>query len=129
MGSRQELPCAYILTSKEVEQAANFFVVTWSREEPPGSNKWAGVAARSIDSFAAFQDLRRDDAIALSSSNNSLIISNVTKSTSGNYQCELRSSFYTSPSVIRLDVQCKNHFYFQALLFLNDIDDFRDKCY
>lgn len=103
-GSNVSLPCEYVLTPEEQQQAGVFHLLTWTREQPFNSDEWAGLAIKSTltGSKVIFDDPRH-----IFISDGTLNVMNVTVKDHTRYQCSFQSSFFTSPSTIELNVQYK----------------------
>lgn len=102
VGSDVSLPCDYELTSQEQQEASIFHLLTWTREEPINSGEWAGLAVRSTltGSKVIYDNPQRIFII-----NNTLTVRNVAVKDHTQYQCAFQSSFFTTPSIIQLNVQ------------------------
>ncbi|KAJ7371576.1 hypothetical protein OS493_024251 [Desmophyllum pertusum] len=46
LGSNVSLPCEYVLTPQEQQEANIFHLLTWTREQPFNSDNWAGLAIK-----------------------------------------------------------------------------------
>ena len=103
-GSNVSLPCDYVLTPQEEQQANIFHLLTWSREQPYNSDEWAGLA---INSTLIGSKVIYDHPQHIFISDRTLNVMNVAEEDHTRYQCSFRSSFFTSPSIIELNVQCK----------------------
>ena len=103
-GSNVSLPCDYVLTPQEEQQADIFYLLTWSREQPYNSDEWAGLA---INSTFNGSKVIYDHPQHIFISDRTLNVMNVAEEDHTRYQCSFRSSFFTSPSIIELNVQCK----------------------
>lgn len=87
-----------------------FHVVLWSRQtNSPTSNYWQALASiTNINNVIdAVPKIIYPEQNKFSMRNNSLVVFNVGIDDEGQYQCEVKSSFYTTPSVVKLNVQCK----------------------
>lgn len=104
VGSDVSLPCEYLLTPQEQNEANLFHLLTWTREEPFGSENWAGLAVKST---LTGSKVIYDDPQHIFIANNTLQVTNVSVTDHTRYQCSFQSSFFTSPSTIELNVQCK----------------------
>jgi len=104
LGSDVSLPCEYILTPQEQQEADIFHLLTWMREQPFNSDNWAGLAVKSTltESKVIYEDPRH-----IFITNNTLRVTNVSVEDHTRYQCAFQSSFFSSPSTIELNVQCK----------------------
>ncbi|XP_027049314.1 V-set and immunoglobulin domain-containing protein 1-like isoform X1 [Pocillopora damicornis] len=103
-GSNVSLPCDYVLTPQEEQQANIFHLLTWSREQPYNSDEWAGLA---INSTLIGSKVIYDHPQHIFISDRTLNVMNVAEEDHTRYQCSFRSSFFTSPSIIELNVQYK----------------------
>jgi len=103
-GSDVSLPCDYVLTPQEQQEADIFHLLTWMREQPFNSDDWAGLAVKSTltGSKVIYEDPQH-----IFITNNTLQVTNVTVEDDTRYQCAFQSSFFSSPSTIELNVQCK----------------------
>lgn len=108
VGSDVSLPCDYELTSQEQQEASIFHLLTWTREEPINSGEWAGLAVRSTltGSKVIYDNPQRIFII-----NNTLTVRNVAVKDHTQYQCAFQSSFFTTPSIIQLNVQCESYYH------------------
>jgi len=104
VGSDISLPCEYVLTPQEQQEANIFHLLTWTREEPMNSDSWAGLA---IKSTLTGSDVIYDDPQRIFITNGTLTVKNVNTKDHTHYQCAFQSSFYTTPSTILLNVQRK----------------------
>ena len=104
LGSDVSLPCEYELTSQEQQEANIFHLLTWTREDPINSNNWAGLA---ISSPLTGTKVIYKYPEHIFTRNDTLFVKNVSVQDHTLYQCSFQSSFFTTPSTIRLDVQCK----------------------
>lgn len=103
-GLNVALPCDYVLTPQEQQQADIFHLLTWSREQPYNGDEWAGLA---INSTMTGSKVIYDDPQRIFITDRTLNVMNVTEEDHTRYQCSFRSSFFTSPSIIELNVQYK----------------------
>lgn len=106
VGSTAVLPCDYLLSPSEQARASSFFVLSWSREQPRGSGQWATLVLDSPPTFLGRQDLNLNDRFHFGIKS-SLRVYGVTEEDDTNYRCEYRSSFPTTPTKVRLNVQYK----------------------
>lgn len=104
VGSDITLPCEYILTPEEQQEADVFHLITWTREEPMNSKNWTGLAAKSK---LTGSKIIHDDPGRISFTEGSLTLKNVNVKDHTFYQCAFYSSFFTTPSTIELNVQCE----------------------
>lgn len=104
LGSDVSLPCEYVLTLQEQQEANIFHLLTWTREQPFNSEHWAGLAVKST---LTGSKVIYDDPQHIFITNNTLQVTNVSVEDHTRYQCAFQSSFFSSPSTIELNVQCK----------------------
>lgn len=104
LGSDVSLPCDYVLTPQEQQEANIFHLLTWTREQPFNSENWAGLAVKST---LTGTKVIYDDPQHIFITNNTLQVTNVSVEDDTRYQCAFQSSFFSSPSTIELNVQCK----------------------
>ncbi|CAH3025497.1 unnamed protein product [Porites evermanni] len=104
VGSDITLPCEYILTPEEQQEADVFHLITWTREEPVNSKNWTGLAAKSK---LTGSKIIHDDPGRISFTEGSLTLKNINVKDHTFYQCAFYSSFFTTPSTIELNVQYK----------------------
>ena len=104
LGSDVSLPCEYVLTPQEQQEANIFHLLTWTREQPFNSEHWAGLAVKST---LTGSKVIYDDPQHIFITNNTLQVTNVSVEDHTRYQCAFQSSFFSSPSTIELNVQCK----------------------
>lgn len=104
LGSDVSLPCDYVLTPQEQQEANIFHLLTWTREQPFNSENWAGLAVKST---LTGTKVICDDPQHIFITNNTLQVTNVSVEDDTRYQCAFQSSFFSSPSTIELNVQCK----------------------
>ncbi|CAH3180363.1 unnamed protein product [Porites lobata] len=104
VGSDITLPCEYILTPEEQQEADVFHLITWTREEPMNSKNWTGLAAKSK---LTGSKIIHDDPGRISFTEGSLTLKNINVKDHTFYQCAFYSSFFTTPSTIELNVQYK----------------------
>lgn len=104
LGSDVSLPCEYLLTPQEQQEANTFHLLTWTREQPFNSDNWAGLA---IKSTLTGGKVIYDDPQHIFITNDTLEVTNVSVEDHTRYQCSFQSSFFASPSTIELNVQCK----------------------
>ncbi|XP_068686507.1 peroxidasin-like isoform X1 [Montipora foliosa] len=102
VGSEVSLPCEYELTPQEQQEANIFHLLTWTREEPVNSEQWAGLA---IKSTLTGSKVIYDNPQRIFITNGTLTVRNVTVKDWTRYQCAFQSSFFTTPSVINLDIK------------------------
>lgn len=102
VGSEVSLPCEYELTPQEQQEANIFHLLTWTREEPVNSEQWAGLA---IKSTLTGSKVIYDNPQRIFITNGTLTVKNITVKDWTRYQCAFQSSFFTTPSVINLDVK------------------------
>lgn len=103
-GSDVSLPCEYELTPQEQQEADVFHLLTWTREEPHFSDRWTGLA---INSTLSESKVIYDDPQRIFIVDGTLTVKNITVKDRTRYQCAFQSSFFTTPSIINLDVKCK----------------------
>ena len=104
LGSDVSLPCDYVLTPQEQQEADIFHLLTWTREQPFNSDNWAGLAVKST---LTGSKVIYDDPQHIFIMNNTLEVTNASVEDHTRYQCAFQSSFFSSPSTIELNVQCK----------------------
>lgn len=104
LGSNVSLPCEYVLTPQEQQEANIFHLLTWTREQPFNSDNWAGLA---IKSTLTGSKVIHDDPQHIFMTNGALNVTNVSIKDHTRYQCAFQSSFFATPSIIELNVQCK----------------------
>lgn len=102
LGSDVSLPCEYVLTPQEQQEANIFHLLTWTREQPFNSEHWAGLAVKST---LTGSKVIYDDPQHIFITNNTLQVTNVSVEDHTRYQCAFQSSFFSSPSTIELNVQ------------------------
>ena len=98
------LPCEYVLSPQEQQEANTFHLLTWTREEPMNSNNWTGLAVKST---LTGSKVIYDDTQRISFTDGTLTLKNVNAKDHTRYQCAFQSSFFTTPSTIQLNVQCE----------------------
>lgn len=103
-GSDISLPCEYVLSPQEQQEASIFYLLTWTREEPMNSDRWAGLA---IQSTLVGSKVIYDDPQRIFITNGTLTVKNVAVKDHTRYQCAFQSSFFTTPSIVQLNVQCE----------------------
>ncbi|XP_044180630.1 hemicentin-1-like isoform X4 [Acropora millepora] len=101
-GSDVSLPCEYELTPQEQQEADVFHLLTWTREEPHFSDRWTGLA---INSTLSESKVIYDDPQRIFIADGTLTVKNITVKDRTRYQCAFQSSFFTTPSIINLDVK------------------------
>lgn len=101
-GSDVSLPCEYELTPEEQQEADVFHLLTWTREEPHFSDRWTGLA---INSTLSESKVIYDDPQRIFIVDGTLTVKNITVKDRTRYQCAFQSSFFTTPSIINLDVK------------------------
>ncbi|XP_074634697.1 hemicentin-1-like isoform X4 [Acropora palmata] len=101
-GSDVSLPCEYELTPQEQQEADVFHLLTWTREEPHFSDRWTGLA---INSTLSQSKVIYDDPQRIFIVDGTLTVKNITVKDRTRYQCAFQSSFFTTPSIINLDVK------------------------
>lgn len=104
LGSDVSLPCDYVLTPQEQQEADIFHLLTWTREQPFNSDNWAGLAVKST---LTGSKVIYDDPQRIFIMNNTLEVTNASVEDHTRYQCAFQSSFFSSPSTIELNVQYK----------------------
>lgn len=111
IGSNVNLPCQFQLSKEEDEQSQQFQVILFSRERPLGSQIWEGLASLTHISGLnqTLSQIISPNSDKYQLSNKTLTILDVGIDDDTQYQCEVKSSFYTSPSVIKVNVVCKYH--------------------
>lgn len=103
-GSDVSLPCEYELTPQEQQEADVFHLLTWTREEPHFSDRWTGLA---INSTLSESKVIYDDPQRIFIVDGTLTVKNITVKDRTRYQCAFQSSFFTTPSIINVDVKCE----------------------
>lgn len=98
------LPCEYVLSPQEQQEANTFHLLTWTREEPMNSNNWTGLAVKST---LTGSKVIYDDTQRISFTDGTLTLKNVNAKDHTRYQCAFQSGFFTTPSTIQLNVQYK----------------------
>ncbi|XP_031568097.1 uncharacterized protein LOC116302849 [Actinia tenebrosa] len=104
LGSDVSLPCEFLLTSEEESAMQDFHLIYWTREIPAGSQSWQGIASKTNLVSNSDARIMHHDKSRILMKNNSLTILSVKPEDDALYQCEVKSSFYTTPSVIKLNV-------------------------
>jgi hypothetical protein len=111
LGSDVTLTCDFLLSTKEESAMQQFHLIYWTREIPTGSQKWQGLATRTNLISNSLPQIIYHDKSRILMQNNSLKILNLVSEDDTQYQCEVKSSFYTTPSLVKLNVLCKyEHF-------------------
>lgn len=115
VGSDISLPCEYELTPQEQKETNVFYLLTWTREEPLYSDRWTGLAIKSTltESKVIYDDSQRIFIV-----NGTLTVKNITVQDWTRYQCAFQSSFFTTPSIINLNVKCE---YYHVKLIRTDL--------
>jgi hypothetical protein len=98
-----------LLSPQENQEMQQFHLVLWSRQtNTPAPLYWQALASIThINALESSPKIIFPDQNKFSMKNNSLTVLNVGVEDDTQYQCEVKTSFYTTPSLVKLNVVCK----------------------